>query len=111
MASSSTGIATGSASSSVDVRAANAFIMRDRVPMATGRVGHVAVVRDDRRCTVVQPVVFTLGDAVGATTLGGGAGGVAVGGVVSSLAVGVVVACVLVEWSSARRASMATSWS
>ena len=67
--------------------------------------------RAERRGTVVHPSSSTLGGTAGGATLGGGAVGVAVGGVVLDFVVDEVSACALVECSSARRASMAASWS
>ena len=64
---------------------------------------------------VVQLAPSTPGGAAGGLvlvgTLGGGAIGIAVGGALICLALGVVAGCVLVECSSAQRASMAASWS
>ncbi len=111
VASSRTGIATGLGSLSFAARAANAFVIWDQVCVAIGSTGIWLLVREDRCCTVVQPELSTLGGATGGTTLGGGAVDVAVVGVMICLAVGVAAGCVLVECSSARRASMAASWS
>ena len=111
MASSRTGIATGSASSSIDAKAAKALVVRDRVRVAIGGAGRVVLMRGERRGTVVQPVSPTLGGAAGGSTLGGGAGGDVEGGVSLCLAVGAVDVCTVVECRSSRRVSMAASWS
>ena len=97
MASLRTGIATGSASSSVDARAAKALVVRDRVRVAIGGAGRVELMHGDRRGTVVQLVSSTLGGATGGATLGGGTVDVTVGGVLMCLAVGADVVCMLVE--------------
>ena len=109
MASSRTGSATGSVSSSIDARAAKALLVRDRVCVAIGSAERVVLMRRDRRCTVVQPALSTLRGAAWGSPLGGGAGGDAVGGVLLCLTVGASEIGTVVECRSVRRASMAAS--